>query len=46
MGWLDAAACADEVPEVFVPVGTSGPALHDVRASQRICHRCPVETEY
>ncbi|MFE2992371.1 WhiB family transcriptional regulator [Streptomyces sp. NPDC059262] len=44
MGWLDDAACAGEDPEVFFPVGTSGPALHDVRAAKRICHRCPVET--
>ncbi|MET7665023.1 WhiB family transcriptional regulator [Streptomyces sp. NPDC005356] len=45
MGWLDEAACAGEDPEVFFPVGTSGPALHDVRDAKRICHRCPVESE-
>ncbi|MFD7202799.1 WhiB family transcriptional regulator [Streptomyces sp. NPDC059893] len=44
-GWLDEAACAGEDPEVFFPVGTSGPALQDVRDAKRICHRCPVETE-
>ncbi|MFE0103430.1 WhiB family transcriptional regulator [Streptomyces sp. NPDC059009] len=42
MEWLQRAACRDEDPELFFPVGTKGPALRDVRAAKRICARCPV----
>jgi WhiB family redox-sensing transcriptional regulator len=42
MEWLRSAACVDEDPELFFPVGTAGPALRDVTAAKRICARCPV----
>lgn len=42
MEWLRHAACADENPELFFPVGTTGPALRDIAAAQHICARCPV----
>lgn len=42
MEWLRSAACVDEDPELFFPVGTAGPALRDVTAAKRICSRCPV----
>ncbi|GGK96175.1 WhiB family transcriptional regulator [Streptomyces flaveus] len=42
MEWLRRAACADEDPELFFPVGTTGPALQDVAAAKRVCDRCPV----
>ncbi|MEU3660430.1 WhiB family transcriptional regulator [Streptomyces sp. NPDC032940] len=42
MEWLRHAACVDEDPELFFPVGTSGPALRDVAAAKRVCARCPV----
>ncbi|MFE1251299.1 WhiB family transcriptional regulator [Streptomyces sp. NPDC058735] len=42
MEWLRSAACVDEDPELFFPVGTAGPALRDVDAAKRICARCPV----
>ena len=42
MEWLRRAACADEDPELFFPVGTTGPALRDTGAAKRICTRCPV----
>lgn len=34
-----------EDPELFFPVGSSGPALHDIAAAKRVCARCPVITE-
>jgi WhiB family redox-sensing transcriptional regulator len=34
-----------EDPELFFPVGTSGPALRDADAAKRVCARCPVITE-
>ncbi|MCF1648521.1 MULTISPECIES: WhiB family transcriptional regulator [Streptomyces] len=42
MEWLRSAACVDEDPELFFPVGTAGPALRDVSAAKRVCARCPV----
>ncbi|MEV5612645.1 WhiB family transcriptional regulator [Streptomyces sp. NPDC052225] len=42
MEWLERAACVGEDPELFFPVGTTGPAVHDVRAAKAICRRCPV----
>ncbi|MEU5365441.1 WhiB family transcriptional regulator [Streptomyces sp. NPDC005925] len=45
MEWLRRAACVGEDPELFFPVGTSGPALRDVDAAKRVCARCEVITE-
>ncbi|MET7652589.1 MULTISPECIES: WhiB family transcriptional regulator [unclassified Streptomyces] len=45
MEWLRSAACVGEDPELFFPVGTTGPALRDVAAAKRVCGRCPVSTE-
>ncbi|MEV0219613.1 WhiB family transcriptional regulator [Streptomyces sp. NPDC050704] len=42
MEWLRSAACADEDPELFFPVGTTGPARQEIAAAKRICARCPV----
>lgn len=40
--WRDDAACRDEDPELFFPVGTSGPALVQIAEAKAVCHRCPV----
>ena len=45
MEWLQRAACTHEDPELFFPVGTSGPAVRDEEAAKRICARCPVASE-
>ncbi|MFE3413182.1 WhiB family transcriptional regulator [Streptomyces mirabilis] len=42
MEWLRRAACANEDPDLFFPVGTAGPALEDIADAKRICGRCPV----
>ena len=42
MEWLRSAACVGEDPELFFPVGTTGPALRDIEAAKRVCARCPV----
>ncbi|MFJ3304325.1 WhiB family transcriptional regulator [Streptomyces sp. NPDC086549] len=44
MNWFLSAACAGEDPELFFPVGTTGPALRDIAAAKRVCARCPVIT--
>lgn len=43
--WRDRAACRGEDPELFFPVGTSGPALEQIEAAKAVCHRCPVAAE-
>jgi WhiB family redox-sensing transcriptional regulator len=45
MDWRHRAACRDEDPELFFPVGTSGPALTQVAAAKAVCHRCPVASD-
>lgn len=42
MEWLRAAACVGEDPEMFFPVGTTGPALREAAEAKRVCARCPV----
>jgi WhiB family redox-sensing transcriptional regulator len=43
--WRHRAACRDEDPELFFPVGTNGPALAQIRKAKAVCHRCPVARE-
>jgi len=40
--WRHRAACRDEDPELFFPVGTSGPALLQVEQAKAVCRRCSV----
>jgi WhiB family redox-sensing transcriptional regulator len=43
--WRHRAACRKEDPEMFFPVGQSGPALVQVNKAKAVCRRCPVATE-
>jgi WhiB family redox-sensing transcriptional regulator len=45
MDWRHHAACRDEDPELFFPVGTSGPALLQITEAKSVCRRCPVNAE-
>ncbi len=42
MDWWHHAACRDEDPELFFPVGHSGPALLQITEAKSVCRRCPV----
>ena len=42
MDWRHRAACLDEDPELFFPIGNTGPALHQIEQAKTVCHRCPV----
>ncbi|MBW0106182.1 WhiB family transcriptional regulator [Pseudonocardia sp. KRD291] len=42
MDWRHDAICRDEDPELFFPVGTSGPALMQIAEAKTVCRRCPV----
>lgn len=41
MDWRDRAACRDEDPELFFPIGTTGPAATQVSTAKVVCQRCP-----
>ena len=42
MDWRHRAACRDEDPELFFPIGTSGPTLLQVDQAKAVCRRCTV----
>jgi WhiB family transcriptional regulator, redox-sensing transcriptional regulator len=42
MDWRHQAACLDEDPELFFPVGTTGPALDQVEHAKSVCRSCDV----
>jgi WhiB family transcriptional regulator, redox-sensing transcriptional regulator len=42
MKWRSKAACLDEDPEMFYPVGTTGPALDQIAKAKAVCRRCEV----
>jgi WhiB family redox-sensing transcriptional regulator len=43
--WRRDAACRDEDPELFFPIGTTGPAIDQANAAKRVCARCDVREE-
>ena len=42
MAWVERGRCIGEDPELFFPVGTSGPALLQIAEAKAVCHRCTV----
>ncbi|MER6675199.1 WhiB family transcriptional regulator [Streptomyces sp. NPDC000983] len=43
--WRDLAVCRDEDPDLFFPIGNSGPALVQTVAAKAVCGRCPVREQ-
>lgn len=43
--WREGAACRTADPELFFPVGTTGPALLQIDQAKRICQTCPAQTQ-
>jgi WhiB family redox-sensing transcriptional regulator len=43
--WRHRAVCRWEDPELFFPVGTSGPALLQIAEAKAVCRSCPVVAE-
>ncbi|MEV6741795.1 WhiB family transcriptional regulator [Streptomyces sp. NPDC051104] len=43
--WRDHAACRHEDPDLFFPIGTTGPALLQTQRAKAVCRRCPVQEE-
>ena len=42
MEWRTRAACLDDDPELFFPIGSTGPALDQVERAKQVCRRCDV----
>lgn len=36
------AACIEEDPELFFPIGNTGPALLQIEDAKAVCRRCPL----
>jgi len=43
--WRDAAACRDADPDLFFPIGTTGPARRQIGEAKRVCRTCPAQTQ-
>jgi WhiB family transcriptional regulator, redox-sensing transcriptional regulator len=41
MDWRHNAACRDVDPELFFPIGNTGPALLQIDEAKQVCRRCP-----
>lgn len=40
--WRNASACLEEDPELFFPIGNTGPALLQIEEAKMVCRRCTV----
>jgi WhiB family redox-sensing transcriptional regulator len=40
--WREKAACLDEDPDLFFPIGNTGPALLQIEQAKAVCRRCDV----
>jgi WhiB family transcriptional regulator, redox-sensing transcriptional regulator len=43
--WRNRSACLDSDPDVFFPIGSTGPATEQIETARRICGACPVSEE-
>ena len=42
MDWRSHAACLEKDPELFFPVGNTGPALLQIEEAKAVCRSCEV----
>jgi WhiB family transcriptional regulator, redox-sensing transcriptional regulator len=42
MTWRNRAACRDEDPGLFFPIGNTGAELDQIVEAKAVCHRCAV----
>jgi WhiB family redox-sensing transcriptional regulator len=43
--WRQRGACLEEDPELFFPIGNTGPALLQIEQAKAVCARCSVVAE-
>jgi WhiB family redox-sensing transcriptional regulator len=42
--WRDFASCRDTDPDLFFPVGTTGPAIEQIENAKAVCRQCDVQS--
>ncbi|MFJ1662338.1 WhiB family transcriptional regulator [Streptomyces anthocyanicus] len=42
MDFRHSALCREEDPDLFFPIGSTGPALLQIEEAKAVCRRCPV----
>ena len=45
MEWIERGACLEQDPDLFFPVGTTGPAIEQIARAKSVCGRCIVRSE-
>ena len=45
MDWRHRAVCLDEDPELFFPIGNTGPAIMQIEEAKQVCRRCEVREQ-
>src|ERR1043165_7140090 len=45
MDWRHRAVCLDEDPELFFPIGNTGPAIMQIEEAKQVCRRCDVREQ-
>jgi WhiB family redox-sensing transcriptional regulator len=43
--WRDHSACRDTDPDLFFPVGTTGPAIEQIDTAKAVCRQCDVQKD-
>jgi WhiB family redox-sensing transcriptional regulator len=43
--WREKALCRDTDPDLFFPIGTTGPAIEQIAAAKAVCMQCPAQPE-
>jgi len=41
--WREVASCADSEPNLFFPIGSTGPAIVQIENAKKICTECSVQ---
>jgi WhiB family transcriptional regulator, redox-sensing transcriptional regulator len=42
--WRDKAACRDTDPDLFFPIGSTGPAIEQIESAKTVCTECCART--
>ncbi|MCU1369222.1 WhiB family transcriptional regulator [Aquihabitans daechungensis] len=43
--WRRTAACRDTDPDLFFPVGTTGPAIEQIENAKAVCRQCDAQRD-